>query len=172
MALTPKQPPLKGNVMNTKTNKAAEQTVEQAMTNLNNKGSQFKPKPSDLEKKRAQTMPDLNVSKAAKAKGDVKYLPSELGKVSHSPQMEMTIYGYFHLCNERGLVAGEAWISKQDINDAVIVDFRSGSDGKTHYTWFNFKTGETLVDEYVQDTIAQYGAAGNKKRYEIIAKQR
>jgi len=157
--------------MNIKTNKAP-QTVEQAMTNLDGKGSQFKPKPSDLEKKRAQAMPDLNVSKAAKAKGEVKYLPSELGKVSHSPQMVMTIYGYFHLCNERGLVAGEAWISKQDINDVVIVDFKPRSNGKTDYTWFNFKTGETLVDVYVQDTIAQYGAAGNKERYKIIAEQR
>jgi len=154
--------------MNIKTNKAP-QTVEQAMTNLDGKGSQFKPKPSDLEKKRAQAMPDLNVSKAAKAKGEVKYLPSELGKVSHSPQMVMTIYGYFHLCNERGLVAGEAWISKQDINDVVILNHRV-VNGENEYTWFNFKTGEKHYRMYVQDTFAQYTA--NKTRYSAMAKQR
>ena len=155
--------------MNIKTNKAP-QTVEQAMTNLDDKGSQFKPKPSDLEKKRAQAMPSLSVSKrGALARGDVLYIPSKLGDVPHSPQTELTVYGYFHLCNERGLVAGEAWISKQDINDVVILSHRV-VNGENEYTWFNFKTGEKHYRVYVQDTFAQYTA--NKTRYSAMAKQR
>ena len=157
--------------MNTKTNKATDQTVEQAIANLDNKGSQFKPKPSDLEKKRALAMPSLKVSRGgSSAQGEVMFLPSELSKVEHSPQTSMTIYGYFHLCSERGLVAGEAWISKQDINDAVIVDFKNRPDGKCDYTWFDFNTGHKYYKTYVQDTMAQYVA--NKKRYSIMAKQR
>jgi len=52
MALTPKQPPLKGNVMKTTTNTSAqvkEQTAREAVTKLDAKGSQFAPKPTPFE---------------------------------------------------------------------------------------------------------------------------
>ena len=147
--------------MNAKT-KTKDQTVADAISNLNANGSTLAPK-----------MPDLKVSKQGGRKaGDVMYLPSELGKVPHSPQTAVTIYGYFHLCSERGLVAGEAWISKADINDAVIVSDRvdpTNADN-TLYTWKNWQTGEVLKDVYVQDTFAQYTA--NRRRYAVMAKQR
>ena len=151
--------------MNAKTNKTAApstQTVKEAISNLNANGSTLAPK-----------MPDLKVSKrGGKTSGEVRFLPSELGKVPHSPQTAMTIYGYFHLCSERCLVAGEAWISKADINDIVIVsDCVDPLDPtKTRYTWKNWQTGEVLKDVYVQDTIPQYTA--NSKRYAVMAKQR
>tara|TARA_R110002012_G_scaffold226852_1_gene398999 strand:+ start:157 stop:600 length:444 start_codon:yes stop_codon:yes gene_type:complete len=147
--------------MNAKT-KTKDQTVADAISNLNANGSTLAPK-----------MPDLKVSKQGGRKsGDVMYLPSELGKVPHSPQTAMTIYGYFHLCSERGLVAGEAWISKADINDVVIVSDRTDpvNPDNTLYTWKNWQTGEVLKDVYVQDTFAQYSA--NRKRYAVMAKQR
>tara|TARA_A100000172_G_scaffold51136_1_gene32160 strand:+ start:128 stop:577 length:450 start_codon:yes stop_codon:yes gene_type:complete len=136
-----------------------EQTVAQAIANV--------------DSKKKAMMPDLKVSKGGSpSRGEVIFLPSELGKVGHSPQTAMTIYGYFHLCNERGLTAGEAWISKQDINDIVIVSDRPHPTkvDKTSYTWKNWQTGEILEDAYIQDTFPQYTA--NAKRYKVMAKQR
>ena len=134
-----------------------EQTVAQAIANV------------DAKKK--AMMPDLNVSKGGStSRGEVMYLPSELGNVQHSTQTALTIYGYFHLCNERGLTAGEVYISKQDINDVVIVDHKIVNGDEDCYTWFNFKTGQKHYRTYKQDTFAQYTA--NKKRYKVMAKQR
>jgi hypothetical protein len=136
-----------------------EQTVAQAIANV--------------DAKKASFMPSLNVSrKGAKKQGDVKFIPNKLNTVDHSPQTAMVIYAYFHLCNERGLTAGEAWISKQDINDIVIVSFRPDpiKVDKTSYTWKNWQTGEVLEDAYIQDTFPQYTA--NKKRYEKMSEQR
>ena len=134
-----------------------EQTVAQAIANV------------DAKKK--AMMPDLNVSKGGSTRrGEVMYLPSELGNVQQSTQTEVTSYGYFHLCNERGLTAGEVYVSKQDINDVVIVDHKIVNGDEDCYTWFNFKTGQTHYRTYKQDTFAQYTA--NKKRYKVMAKQR
>jgi len=147
--------------MNAKT-KTKDQTVADAISNLNANGSTLAPK-----------MPNLKVSnRGGKKAGEVMFLPSELGKVPHSPQTAMTIYGYFQLCSDRGLEPGEAWISKADINDIVIVSHRvdpTNADN-TLYTWKNWQTGEVLKDQYVQDTFAQYTA--NRKRYAVMAKER
>ena len=147
--------------MNAKT-KTKDQTVADAIANLDANGSTLAPK-----------MPNLRVSnRGGKKAGEVMFLPSELGKVPHSPQTAMTIYGYFQLCSERGLEPGKAWISKADINDIVIVSHRvdpTNADN-TLYTWKNWQTGEVLKDKYVQDTFAQYTA--NTKRYAEMAKER
>ena len=125
---------------------------------------------ASVDAKKASFMPDLKVSKGGStSRGEVMYLPSELGNVQHSAQTELTIYGYFHLCNERGLTAGDVYISKQDINDVVIVDHKI-VNGEDCYTWFNFKTGQKHYRTYKQDTFAQYTA--NTKRYKVMAKQR
>ena len=126
-----------------------------------------------VDAKKASFMPSLNVSrKGAKKQGDVRFIPNKLNKVDHSPQTAMVIYAYFHLCNERGLTPGEAWISKQDINDIVIVSDRPHPTkvDKTSYTWKNWQTGEVLEDAYIQDTFPQYTA--NAKRYEKMSEQR
>ena len=136
-----------------------EQTVAQAIANV--------------DAKKASFMPSLKVSKGgSKKRGDVRFIPNKLNTVDHSPQTAMVIYAYFHLCNERGLTAGEAWISKQDINDIVIVSDRPHPTkvDKTSYTWKNWQTGEVLEDAYIQDTFPQYTA--NAKRYEKMSEQR
>jgi len=150
------------SVKKSEVKKSEEQSVRSAIDNLNANGSPFAPK-----------MPDLNVSKrGGKAEGEVMFLPNELDKVKHSLQTALVIYAYFHLCHERDLVPGKAWISKEDINNIVIVSDRPHPTevNKTWYTWKNWQTGEVLVDKYVQDTVAQYTA--NTKRYAIMAKQR
>jgi hypothetical protein len=114
-------------------------------------------------------MPDLLVNKGGNAHGEVRFIPEKLSKVRHSPQTELTIYAYFHLCAERGLTPGD-WVSKEDINNAVIVSDRKGEDGVVWSVWFNYKTMQNHPREYKQDTYAQYPA--NKGRYKVMAEQR
>jgi hypothetical protein len=117
-------------------------------------------------------MPDLLINKGGNAHGDVRFIPEKLNTVRHAPQTELTIYAYYHLCAERGLTPGEAWISKEDINKAVIVSERKDASNRdiTWSVWFNYKTGQNHPREYKQDTYAQYPAYAD--RYAIIAEQR
>ena len=113
-------------------------------------------------------MPDLLVNKGGNSHGEVRFKPEDLNKTKHAAQTELTIYAYYHLCAERGLTPGD-WMSKDDINDAVIVSSRTvGAD--THYVWFNYKTMQNHPREYKQDTFPQYPAYAD--RYAIIAEQR
>jgi len=116
-------------------------------------------------------MPDLLVNKGGNAHGEVRFIPEKLSTVKHSPQTELTIYAYYHLCAERGLTPGD-WVSKEDINKAVIVSERKDASDRdvVWSVWFNYKTMQNHPREYKQDTYAQYPA--NKARYKEMAEQR
>ena len=140
------------NVAKSKSVDSKEQTVKEAMANVD-------------AKKGAIAMPNFQVSTT-----NSKEIAFDLEKVATtklSAQLKYVVAGYVHLLNERGLPAGSK-VLVQDINNIVIVDFTVIDEDTTHYQWFDFTTGKNVDGVYKQDINPCLTCSGNKLRMKKI----
>ena len=145
------------NVVKSKSVDSKEQTVKEAIANI--------------DAKKGIPMPFFTV-----ATSNSKEIAFDLEKVSDtklSPQLKYVVAGYVHLLNERGLPAGSK-VLIQDINNIVIVDFTVVDEVTTKYQWFDFTTGKNATTGkngdgiYNQDINACITCSGNKLRMKKI----
>ena len=139
------------NVVKSKSEDSKEQTVKEAMANV--------------DARKGISMPNFQVSTT-----NSKEIAFDLEKVSTtklSAQLMYVVAGYVHLLNERGLSAGSK-VSVQDINDIVIVDFTVVDEDTTHYQWFDFTTGKNVDGIYKQDINPCLTCSGNRLRMKKI----
>ena len=140
------------NVVKSKSVDSKEQTVKEAMANVD-------------AKKGVIAMPNFQVSTT-----NSKEIAFDLEKVATtklSAQLKYVVAGYVHLLNERGLPAGSK-VLVQDLNDIVIVDFTVVDEDTTHYQWFDFTTGKNVDGVYKQDINPCLTCSGNKLRMKKI----
>ena len=140
------------NAVKSKSVDSKEQTVKEAMANVD-------------AKKGVIAMPNFQVSTT-----NSKEIAFDLEKVATtklSAQLKYVVAGYVHLLNERGLPAGSK-VLVQDLNDIVIVDFTVVDEDTTHYQWFDFTTGKNVDGVYKQDINPCLTCSGNKLRMKKI----
>tara|TARA_Y100001937_G_scaffold90410_1_gene122315 strand:+ start:222 stop:683 length:462 start_codon:yes stop_codon:yes gene_type:complete len=148
------------NVAKSKSVDSKEQTVKEAMVNVD-------------ARKAAIAMPNFKLSRSTNNSKEIAFDLEKVATTKLSPQLKYVVAGYVHLLNERGLPAGSK-VTIQDIMNVVIVDFTVIDEVTTHYQWFDFTTGKNATTGvnndgvYNQDIKACLTCSGNKLRMKAI----